>query len=739
MSEEESTASSSSIVEDTPSENGSEPTAAEAEEVIPEVTTWLDNLHLGSDMAPQPPSVVTAPAGDVSGIKINPPQEFRGAPGTMERFRMQCLLAIEMSGSKLSSDRKQVLYVVSFLRGPAYEWIHPHFKDFLQHSATKQKEFTKKMFKDYESLFDEMEEVFDNGDEALEADRDIRALRQRTSVAQYRAEFQILAAKLDWNDDALASEFYRGLKDKVREEITLRNDRPSNLKDLSELAIKIDNRIFELQLEKRGSYAHNNGANKKAKRNVPDWNDNYYGLQKMQIDATKGKPGSNNKGPSKGHQNKRPQPKTKGTADKSNVECYGCGKKGHYKNECNARKQRHELQGSGQSKNGFRTTKGRTDAQSDENAKVSDETRVESMRATQQGREVYDTTGTITPEQDSHAALTWTACYDDGCAIHYSDKYGSGYWPQRKTRSVCRTIGQPSQAARFVGGHPSPEDSSTEEESAEEESEPEQEPGQVVRYPAGYPPQQEESSEEEGEVSETESINEPVGVTEFTRTFYSDDPTLRLLEAVADSRPLLLPWDSEGRSLMVDESELWELFTKMRKVLWEVPHAKNSIDYQRIVQEFPPLGSRFTPQGEYVTPDKICITRTMRLRVMELKKEYVTERQEQDERTSQTDKAKVYMIEQSVPIIPENYGDEPVYVRKRPMTLQERPPTPHTQAGTSAVLQRDSRMTFGYTVRPVMNSQNLGPRERLGLYQTDPRRQVILEQTPLLGKEESGN
>jgi hypothetical protein len=33
------------------------------------------------------------------------------------------------------------------------------------------------MFKDYASLFDEMEEVFDNGDEALEADRNIRALR----------------------------------------------------------------------------------------------------------------------------------------------------------------------------------------------------------------------------------------------------------------------------------------------------------------------------------------------------------------------------------------------------------------------------------------------------------------------------------------------------------------------------------------------------------------------------------
>jgi hypothetical protein len=139
--------------------------------------------------------------------------------------------------------------------------------------------------------------VFDNGDEAPKADCDIRVLRQCTPAAQYRAEFQILATKLDWNDDALASEFYRGLKDRVREEITLRNDRLSTFKDLSELAIKIDNRIFELQLEKQGSYAYTNGANRKAKRNVPNWNDNYYSLQKIQIDATKSKPGSNNKGP----------------------------------------------------------------------------------------------------------------------------------------------------------------------------------------------------------------------------------------------------------------------------------------------------------------------------------------------------------------------------------------------------------------------------------------------------------
>ena len=69
------------------------------------------------------------------------------------------------------------------------------------------------------------------------------------------------------------------------------------------------------------------------------------------------------------------------------------------------------------------------------------------------------------------------------------------------------------------------------------------------------------------------------------------------------------------------------------------------------------------------------------------------------EQKDQANKVKVYVTEQRLPVIPDNYGEEPLYERRRPMTLQDRPPTPHVQAGTSAVLQRDSRMTCGYTVR----------------------------------------
>jgi hypothetical protein len=630
--EEDSTASSQSNVEDTPSDNDSEPTAEEQSEAIPLVTSWLNDFHLGSDMAPA--SVANVPSGDSSGIKVNAPQEFSGVKGSLERFRMQCLLAIEMSGGKLPTERKKVLYIVSFLRGPAYEWVHPHFKDFLQHAEGEQKAFTRKMFKDYQSLFDEMEEVFDNGDEALEADRDIRALRQRTSAAQYRAEFQILAAKLDWNDDALASEFYRGLKDRVREEITLRNDRPSTFKDLSELAIKIDNRIFELQLEKRGSYAHTNGANRKAKRNVPDWNDNYYGLQKMQIDATKGKPGSNNKGPRKGPP--RPQP-NKGTNDKSNVECYGCGKKGHYKRDCTVRKQRHELQGLERGKtherHAFRTTK------------VPEE-RFAATLPVREGRGAYDTTGTgdATPTSDDHAMMSWTACYDDECYTHMSDKQGSGWFPTRKSRSVCFSRGGPNYHLQDeTMGEGSEEDAS------------------------------ETSGSEEGEiVEETNEDSDEEEPDELMQAFPAGDVTPVILRLIIRKRLEVFPYLHDGRQYVNDE-KLCDLYDDIRRAVWAMPAAPGAINYSRIVQERPPIGSRFTARGGYTTPEGIVICRTLRAKVADLHRSYQEEVDEQRRRPGWTGSQGQGTTPrtQAQPIIEDENGD------LEPWMARNRLPTPH--------------------------------------------------------------
>jgi hypothetical protein len=144
----------------------------------------------------------------------------------------------------------------------------------------------------------------------------------------------------------------------------------------------------------------------------------------MQLDATKGKPGSNYKGPKKGLL--RPQT-NKGTKDKSSVECYECSKKGYYARDCNAWKQRYELQGSGPSRlrdyKAFRATKG-SEKRVVETPEVVEYNSLAATLLVRGGRGGYPAhgTGDATLTLDDHAIMSWTAYYNDECYTHISDK-----------------------------------------------------------------------------------------------------------------------------------------------------------------------------------------------------------------------------------------------------------------------------------------------------------------------------
>jgi hypothetical protein len=128
----------------------------------------------------------------------------------------------------------------------------------------------------------------------------------------------------------------------------------------------------------------------------------------MQLDATKGKPGSNHKGPKKGPL--RPQT-NKGTKDKSSIECYEYGKKGHYARDYNARKQRHELQGSGPSRlrnyKAFRATKG-SEKRVVETPEVVEYNSLAATLPVREGRGGYPAHGTrdATLTSDDHAMMS---------------------------------------------------------------------------------------------------------------------------------------------------------------------------------------------------------------------------------------------------------------------------------------------------------------------------------------------
>ena len=74
--------------------------------------------------------------------------------------------------------------------------MQPHIEDYLtNNNATNRRASTNTVLASANLLFNALEETFGQGNDRLEAERDLRQCRQKGAAAKYKAEFQSLALK----------------------------------------------------------------------------------------------------------------------------------------------------------------------------------------------------------------------------------------------------------------------------------------------------------------------------------------------------------------------------------------------------------------------------------------------------------------------------------------------------------------------------------------------------------------
>ena len=140
-----------------------------------------------------------------------------------------------------------MLYAGARLTGPAFSWFLPLVDswDTSDANATPPSELAS-----FKTFADALTTLYGDPNLAATADREIRRLRQLTSVADYSARFEQHKQYLGWNDIAFRDQFYTGLKDEIKDEIA-RSPRPETLDELKKLATRLDSRLQERYLEKR--------------------------------------------------------------------------------------------------------------------------------------------------------------------------------------------------------------------------------------------------------------------------------------------------------------------------------------------------------------------------------------------------------------------------------------------------------------------------------------------------------
>ncbi|SPC63847.1 uncharacterized protein UHOD_11348 [Ustilago sp. UG-2017b] len=174
------------------------------------------------------------------GFRSKEPEAFTGERGHLEPFLAQVNVFLRLNPGHFINDSDQILWFSTLLHGVAHQWFYPHL------SAVNPPAW----LADYSLFVNKLHIVFGDPDRIATTKREIEVLSQATSVANYLTQFRRLQMTLNWDEDAMAWFFYRGLKENVKDDLS-RSGKPTNLEALIQRSLEIDNRIAERISEKR--------------------------------------------------------------------------------------------------------------------------------------------------------------------------------------------------------------------------------------------------------------------------------------------------------------------------------------------------------------------------------------------------------------------------------------------------------------------------------------------------------
>jgi Retrotransposon gag protein len=181
------------------------------------------------------------------GLKVQKPEVYKGERGAAARTFLQSIrIYSELRPNDFPDDATKIRWVLSFLHDKAAEWAQPLVRDLsIDPTAPR--------VTDWNTFETEFKTTFFDPDEQRTASFRLQHLRQTRSASEYASEFRGLVALLGWTEQGpLMHAFYDGLKEGVKDALRDKDD-PSTLDEMITLAIRIDNRRFQRDQERKAA------------------------------------------------------------------------------------------------------------------------------------------------------------------------------------------------------------------------------------------------------------------------------------------------------------------------------------------------------------------------------------------------------------------------------------------------------------------------------------------------------
>ncbi len=131
------------------------------------------------------------------------------------------------------------LFTVSYLKNAAFDWVNLKLHEFLDKTSKKWINDKKFIFSNYKKFKNELWRAFKIVNEKWAAERQLHILKMNKSAVKYVAEFQWIAALMNWDNDTLVLQYYWELNETIKDEIVKMNQ-SEELQDMINIFININ-------------------------------------------------------------------------------------------------------------------------------------------------------------------------------------------------------------------------------------------------------------------------------------------------------------------------------------------------------------------------------------------------------------------------------------------------------------------------------------------------------------------
>jgi hypothetical protein len=189
-------------------------------------------------------SLSTAPRSKRINSRV--PDIFDGSdPKKLDTFVFQCSMYIAAHSSDFPDQESRVSFALSYLQDVPLDWFQGEVSRTMNIDGN-----IPIWFGSFPAFISELRRLFGSHDPATEATEALEALKfeNSTKSARYTLEFNRHASYTGWNDSALAHQYYKGLPNRLKDDIA-RIGKPARLNALQDLVAICDARYWERQSE----------------------------------------------------------------------------------------------------------------------------------------------------------------------------------------------------------------------------------------------------------------------------------------------------------------------------------------------------------------------------------------------------------------------------------------------------------------------------------------------------------